>query len=273
MSIYQNESVVVVSPYIYKDGLTVSNDLFSPNTVLDISAGQCRDSNNVMDMGVGALYPPVSQFNAVSAPLLLNAAVNGVNGLDAGSLGASLMYSIYIIADSRYKNPVACLASLSSNAAPIMPFGYDSYRIISYWATDSSSHWYSGYYSGNGSDLTFQYASPVQLITSGNAVTYAGGIIDLVSVVPPVQNVIICTYSSLVANAVGDQLFMQAFGQTGDAVNIISPIIGTGVDSAHYHSYDFFVARLDGTDPTISYKVSTNLATADISIKSFQVSV
>ena len=152
----QNDSVIAVSPYLYKYGLVISNDATTPNTKLDISAGQCRDSANMIDMGIGSSYVVPYQGLAVSTPLVLNAGVNGANGLDTGSLAASSMYAVYIIGDSRGYNATASILSLASNSSPLLPSGYDSYRVIGYWATDASSHFLLGYYTGNQGLMIFK---------------------------------------------------------------------------------------------------------------------
>src|SRR5580692_3582295 len=92
---------IINQPFLYVNGLLVSNDATTPNTVLDIAAGQCRDSNNVIDMILGDFLN--EGYGTDNSSTSLNAAVNGLNGLDTGSLAASTMYAVYIIADSSGK--------------------------------------------------------------------------------------------------------------------------------------------------------------------------
>ena len=70
----------------------------------------------------------------------MNSAVNGANGLDYGTLAASTNYGVWLIGDSRGYNPVAAVLSLTSNAYPLMPLGYDSMRLIGFADTNSSTH-------------------------------------------------------------------------------------------------------------------------------------
>jgi hypothetical protein len=265
----QNDSVIAVNPFLYKYGLIVSNDASSPNTVLNISAGQCRDSNNVIDMGLGSIFPPVNQGSAVSAPLSLNAAVNGANGLDTGSLAASSMYAVYIIGDSSYNNAVASILSLASNSAPLMPLGYDSYRLIGYWATDASSHFLLGYYAGQGSVLQFFYDAPqATAITAGAATSYTA--IDLSALVPPVNNLPVLIQSNFSANAAGDTLKLQGAASTGDAVTVIGQVVA---GTAHLQSYNQVLAQLVSSAPKIKYKVSSASDAVALNVAGFNVAI
>lgn len=127
-------------PHLYLSGLTVSVPVVAgggaTSTLLAIAPGQARDMNDNIDMPVG--FPDL-QGNTQAGPLFINSAVTGANGLDAGSLGASFLYSVWLIGDSRGYNPVAGLVSLSSNAYPLLPLGYDSMRLLATVSTTAGS--------------------------------------------------------------------------------------------------------------------------------------
>lgn len=261
----QNDSIIDVSPYIYKYGLVVSNDATTPNTKLDISAGQCRDSSNQIDMGIGANFIVPFQGIAITAPLILNAAVNGANGLDTGSLAASTMYAVYIIGDSRNIKPTASILSLATNTAPLLPFGYDSYRIISYWATDGSSHFLLGYYTVNGGMLIFKYDAPqATAVTTGNATSYTA--VDLSALVPNINNTLANIQYNFNANAAADTLKLQGANSTGDAITVIAQVAGS---TAHIEGYVSVDAQLVSGVPKINYKVSSGSDAVALNVAGF----
>jgi hypothetical protein len=265
----QNDSVIDVSPYLYKYGLTITNDATTPNTKLDIAAGQCRDSANQIDMGIGSSFVVPYQSIAVTAPIVLDATINGANGLDTGSLGASSMYAVYLIGDSRGYKSTATILSLASSSAPLLPLGYDSYRIIGYWATDASSHFLLGYYTGNQGLLIFKYDAPqATAITAGAATSYTA--VTLTSLVPPVNNSLVNIQFNLNANAAGDTLKLQGANATGDAITIIAQAAG---GTAHLEGYVDVDAQLVSGAPKINYKVSTASAAVALNVAGFIVAV
>lgn len=254
-------------PFLYKSGLIISNDTTTPNTVLDIAAGQCRDSNDVMDITLGTANPNI-QGETVSTPVLLNAAVNGFNGLDTGTFAEATMYAIYAIGDSRYYNPCGVIMTLASNSSPLMPFGYDSYRLIGFWATISSAaHFLPGYYSGTGGALLFTYDAPqATTVTAGGATSYTG--IALTALVPPIANTPVQIYSSFVPAAASHVLKMQGYLSTGDAVTITGQVASVAVTTT-----STVLAQLNSAAPSINYKVTNGSDTAAIDVAGFQVSL
>lgn len=257
---------IISIPFLYKVGLVVSNDATTPNTVLDIAAGQCRDSNDIMDICIGVNNPNL-QGVTVSAPILLNAAVNGANGLDAGTFAASTMYAVYAIADSRYFQPAGCLLSLASNAAPSMPFGYDSYRKIGYWATNSSTHFILGYNSGNYQDMTFFYDAPqATAITAGAATSYTA--VNLTTLVPPVNNLKVNIQSLYTPAAAGSVLSLQGVNSTG------APVVVHGqVAAVVVATNSELIAQLSTVSPEINYKVSSGSDAVALNVVGFNYSV
>jgi hypothetical protein len=259
----QNDPIYTL-PFLYKNGLTISNDATTPHTILDIAAGQCRDSNDVIDIVVGN---PNLEGGITAAPLLLNAAVNGVNGLDTGSLGVSMMYAIYMIADSRYYQPVACIATLATNSIPLIPFGYDSYRLIGYWATNASSQWQVGYYIGGGATLQFVYdAFQATAVTAGAATAYTA--VNLAKWVPPVNNIIANIYTSYVPATAGNALHLQGVNQTGDSALITGQVATVAITQVTP-----ILVQLATAIPEINYKVGNASDTVAIDVEGFVVGV
>lgn len=251
----QNDPVITL-PVLNISGLIVSNNATTPNTKLDISAGTARDVNNIMDITLGASNPNL-EGSTVTAPITINTAVIGANGIDASTLGASKVYAVYIIADSRYYQPVAGLLSLASNSTPTMPFGYDSYRLIGYAVTDGSSHFLLMYISGSGNSRVFTYDAPILALNAGTQTSYTG--VVLTTFVAPVANTPVYLYSNFTANAAADILNFQGYNSTGDAITIVAPVAGA---AAHTTSNDIVLAQLNSAAPSIKYKVSAGTVSA-----------
>ncbi len=245
----QNDPIITL-PVLNISGLIVSNDATTPNTKLNISAGTARDSNNVMDIALGSANPNL-EGSTVSAPLVLNTGVVGANGIDTGVLAASLVYAVYVIADSRYYNPVASLLSLSLTA-PRMPFGYDSMRLIGYAVTDSSVHFLKMYVSGTGNARRFTFDAPqATAVTAGTSATYAA--IDLSVLVPAVDQTPVVFRANWTANAAADTFNMQGANSTGDAWSLIAPVAG---GTAHTIGFGTVLSQLVAGVPKSNYKVS-----------------
>ncbi len=221
----------------YFNGLGISNDATTPNTKLDVATGSCLDSTGTFQL-------------SLSAAVVINAASNGLNGLDTGSLAASTVYKVFIIAD-----PVTQQASgamISASATPLLPYGYSAYALIGYATTDASVHFLAGYWSDNDSPRrTFTYDAPIICLSAGTQTSYTG--VALTAFVPPVANTPVVIYSNFTANAAADIEALQGYNSTGDAVTIIAPVAGA---TAHTTSQNTVLAQLNTAAPSIKYKVS-----------------
>jgi hypothetical protein len=256
MAIIQNDPVINL-PFLYKYGLMLSNDATTPNTVIDIGAGQCRDSNDVMDIAVGVANANV-QGNTIASPLLVSSALKGAGGLDAGTIAASTMYAVYVIADSRYYQPTAGLLSLASNATPTIPFGYDSYRLIGYWATNASSNFLPGYWSGSSNAMVFTYDAPqATSVTAGASATYAS--VVLTTLVPPVQYLPVSVAYAFTPAAASNTFNMNNFGGTGNETTITGQVAAV-INSGNIQ----VIAALNVAAPTIQYKVSAGTVAINV---------
>ncbi len=221
----------------YFNGLGISNDATTPNTKLDVATGSCLDSTGTFQL-------------TLSTAVVINAASNGLNGLDTGSLAASTVYKVFIVAD-----PVTQQASgamISASATPLLPYGYSAYALIGYVTTDASVHFLAGYWSDNDSARrTFTYDAPIIALSGGTQTGYTG--VALTSFVPPVANTPVVIYSNFTANAAADIENLQGYNSTGDAVTIIAPVAGA---TAHTTSQNTVLAQLNTAAPSIKYKVS-----------------
>lgn len=259
MTIQNYPGSVVAQPWI--SGLVVSNDTTSPNTVLDISAGICRDSNNIVDLTVG-INNTNFEGQFVSAPLFLNAATTGLNGLDTGALVASTVYAVYIIGDSTYQHPTGALLSLASNAVPLMPAGYDSLRLICYWSTDSSAHFVLAYQLGNGSQRTLRYVTPIQVLAGGAATSLTG--VNLSTLLPLVNNLIVYYLSLYSANAAGNNLNLTDGASAGGTYTYPAAVAG-GIAATSANT--FLLAQV--VSGVIQVKYSVSAGTVNSFLQSF----
>ena len=227
-------------PFLYINGLIPSNNATTPNTKVNLSTGQCRDSNDVMDI-------------TISTALVIDTAVIGdVNGLDQSVLEASKVYAVYVIGDSSNKKASGGLISLASNSTPLMPFGYDSYRLVGYMVTDSSVHFLKAYVAGNNNYRRFVYDAPqATSVTAGTSATYAA--IDLTTLVAPVDNLPVTFRANWTANAAADTFNMQGGNGTGDQWGLIALVAGA---TAHTLGFGSVLSQLVSGVPKSNYKVS-----------------
>lgn len=240
---------IVNQPFLYINGLVLSNDATTPNTKLDVAAGICRDSNNAIDMNLGN-YLGLSGVGTANSATVINFAVNGANGLDTGSIAASSFYYIFVIGDSSEKKPVAALASLSASA-PVLPFGYDSIRLIGCCLSDGSSHLLPYYASGSGSTKYFQWDAPiaVSITNSGTSASYVAQ--DLSVGVPASNYGRVSLKYKWTNNAAADSLNFTPSGATGDFETILGIVAGVAQED------NFVILPLTVSSvPKVSYKVS-----------------
>jgi hypothetical protein len=242
---------IVNQPNLYVDKFNIAR---ASNTTLTVTSGACRDDSNVYDI-------------VVSSTLTLDMAVEGANGLDTGSIGATKLYYIYAIMDVSGFNDPAVMASLSTS--PVMPYGYGAKRIIGYMMTDGSSHFLAGYWSGNHTERMWTYDVPrATSVTAGTSATYTN--IDLSNLVPPTNQLPVNFQINWTANAAADTFNMQGYASTGDAILVIAPVAGA---TAHTVVNGLKVlAQLNSGAPEVSYKVSAVGGVA-INVQSFQVSL
>lgn len=115
-------------------GLKITNDSGTPNSKIDITAGQVT-----LTTAGGQV---VSRTNV---SLIVNFTLNGANGLDTGSLAASTWYYVYVIDNGA---GAAALGSLSATA-PTLPSGYSYKCRLGAVQTDGSSNFFRTLQLGN----------------------------------------------------------------------------------------------------------------------------
>lgn len=217
----QNESIVTL-PNLYKYGFVLS---FLSRKSLLVSGGMCRDANNLVDIEVG--YPDAEGDNFVQSPMILDATKNGFNGLDVRTLAGSTLYGIYIISDSRNYKPTGCIATISRNSVPLLPTGYDSYRLVGYWPTRADGLFAEGAYSGIGNDMFFRWLDGQNALLN-NATSTVETTFSVGAFVPPVNNTLV----TFMVNYVDTQGLNAVVGSpinTGGNVFVTAQSTGVGM--------------------------------------------
>jgi hypothetical protein len=179
-------------PNLYVSGLQLS---VTSNTTLTVQAGQSRDSTNVFDMDLGNFLGVDPNF-AANTPTVLTSSVNGLNGLDTGTVAPSTVYAVYVLADPVHNNPPGLIMSLSTSQ-PTMPFGYGIFRRIGWAITDVAANFQVIYQVGTGTVRTYQYAGAISVLSSGNAVVTTS--LPLAGLLPNIQTVLSLNITYLAA--------------------------------------------------------------------------
>lgn len=268
----QNDQIYPL-PHLYIQGLQLSAATPTAATVIAVAPGAARDSNNNIDMVVGLqnyfnIDNPALQVQNYQAGLLINSAVNGANGLDTGSIAASTQYAVYLIGDSRLYNNTAAMLSLTSNyPGPVMPSGYDSYRLIGFWASNSSSQFvYSSNKPQNIAGLLTYFNSPaISVLSGGNATSFTAIDLTANSAIPTttLQNIIIGILVTFTPAAVGD---VVQFRPTGSSATGNLPIIVGVAAGIAQSQYIVMIAGVGSSKPEIDYKVTSASDAVSVSV-------
>lgn len=273
-------------PFLYISGLNIS---VASTTVLAVAPGQCRDSNDNLDMSY--YFPPASNVQFAEQhnngliptpvnssinilgfpiPLFLNSAVTGINGLDTGILAASTNYAVWLIADSRGIKPNGGIISLTSNAAPLLPLGYDSYRLLGFADTDSSTHFIAANIL-NAVNFKGYFVSPAaSVLSGGNATSFTA--IDLSTPIPTTTdvNVVAILTVTFTPLAAGDTI---QFRPTGSSATTNLPTITGQTAGVAQTNYISLICGVGSSKPEIDYKVSVSGDAASISVNGYYVTL
>lgn len=266
----QIQEIVNLQLPLYIDGLNIS---VASNTVIAIAPGQARDSNDQLDIPVGfanlnGSILPAPTFLNCPQPLFVNSAVVGANGLDAGTLAASSNYIVYLIADSRGFKASAGLLSLYSNQFPLLPQGYDSFRLLGFVATDGATH----FTAASVLNAKFEKASflqpPVSVLSGGNATTFTA--IDLSSAIPTTTSPFVIAYLNVIfvpAN-IGDTVQFRPTGSTATSGLVVIPGIAAGVSQTECVAV---MTGVSGGVPKVDYKVSVAGDSVSVLVEGYTV--
>lgn len=114
-------------------GLTLSNDSGTPNTILDVAAGACTDDNATIASRV------LMTLSAITGTIAGTWVVGtGQPKLDGGSVTPSTWYDVYVI--KRMDTGVVDIVFGVGGSAVTLPTNYTKKRRIGSFLTDGSSH-------------------------------------------------------------------------------------------------------------------------------------
>lgn len=255
----QNELIYNL-PVLFIFGLQIAP---ASTTVLSVAPGGARDSTNNMSMMVGLANAfgnvlPATLVANYQPGLFINSAVNGANGLDTGSIASSTQYAVYLIGDSRNYNATAAVLSLTSNTAPTLPSGYDSYRLIGFMATDGSSHFvYSTSKPQNMVGALTYFNNPgVAVLTGGTATSFTAMDLTTSSALPTttLQNILVTLFATFTPLAAGD---LAQFRPTGSSATTNLPTITGLAAGVAQTQYIQVIAGVGSSKPEIDYKLSS----------------
>lgn len=205
-----NSTVPIVNPHVpYINGMQVA---YTSTTTLTVSAGQASNINNNND-----LY--------LSADTVLNAATNGANGLDQGSLANATFYYVFVINSTTDVTLESVLLSTSATD-PLLPKDYDLFQVIaSGMLTDSSAHFLPFIRTGNGSVRKHTYNTLISVLSAGHATSFTN--VDLTAAVP-LGNVNVYLQATITPNTAANQLKLCTNGSTATNGNVqISGVVAS----------------------------------------------
>jgi hypothetical protein len=267
-AVFSQNDPIYSLPHLYIAGMNIS---IASTTVLAVAPGQCRDSNDNIDMPIsfpnlqGNTYPP-SLFQNYMPPIFINSAINGAGGLDTGTIAASTQYAIYVIGDSRGYNQVSALISLTSSPGPTIPYGYDSYRLIGFIETDGASHFVYATHEPQSinSSLSYYLQPPISVLSGGDATTFTA--VAVTTAVPSLglPNVILYLLVTFIPAAVND---VAQFRPTGSsATTNVTTIVGLAAGVAQTQ-YLQIIAGINATpDPSFDYLVTSASDSLSVSV-------
>lgn len=223
------EIPVVNAGLLYINGLNLSVN--ATTTLMNVAAGQCRDSSDINDITVGSA-------------LIVNLATKGINGLDVGAVAASTMYAVYAVGSStnqpytlhagQFVNRGATAATAqtanysafpagvvlsTSFTQPVLPAGYDMFRRIGAVVTTAGSVLADFVQIGSGSSRRMWYgAAAATSITVGASTAYASVGLNAVSPTVPVIATTVFLNVALTAAAAGDSVSLAPIGAPAASV-------------------------------------------------------
>jgi len=197
---------IVNAPYLSVDGLQIA---VVDDETATVQLGRARNSTNENDI-------------ILSAAVTVSNLVNGINGLDTGTVAASTLYSLYLVGDSSQNNDPGVVLSLSATQ-PLLPVGYDMFRKIGYLRTDGTSDFLLGYYSGSSNERTFMYDAPIATaVTAGASTTDAA--VSLATFVPAVAGLPVYMFYDLTPAAASRILTLKPYGAVGAPFTVTSQV-------------------------------------------------
>jgi len=230
--------------------VTNLNLAWASTSTLTVASGACSNSDNTNDI-------------LISDAITINAATNGLNGLDTGALANTTWYYVYAIGSSTNSQPSGCILSTSSSA-PTLPFEYDIYRRIGEVRTNGSAQFLLFYQIGNNGERIYYWDAIVSSGVSVGSATFAAA--SLSSAVPVTSRLAIIQ-ARIVPNAAGNALSFRRTGSSENSsnINIAGPVASQPVSGQ-------FQLPCNASQ-SIDYKTTSASDTPTISVAGFCVSL
>lgn len=242
---------VIQQPILYTNNLKLAWASITTLTVTSVnSLGKKRDKTNVTDI-------------ALPSTITINAALNGINALDTGSLAASTWYTVWAIGDSYLNNASGYLLSTSATA-PTLPSGYDVYAIVGYWVTNSSSEFVKGSVAGTGSVRDHIHDDMIKVLNDGTATSLTA--VDLSAAVPPIDNTPVDFDVEFKGASAGDRVGIAAGGSTATVL----PSLGVSSSSGAARGYVKQFANIVSSVAKVSYINSAASGNTDLWVSGFR---
>lgn len=177
---------------LYITGMKLS---FNTTALIDVAAGQCRNSTNINDI-------------IMSTGVTINTALTGAGGLDQGTIANSTLYNVFAIGDSTGYSTTSALISTASS--PLMPYGYDMFRLIGHVKTDGSALILAFRQTGNDSTRRMTYDTLIQVLNAGAATSFTN--VDCSASVPSTAKAVVLQCAYTPATAGTNQLKLRCDG-------------------------------------------------------------
>lgn len=242
---------------IVNDGTTYAYGLGISKTAakqITMQFGQARDSTNTNDIILG---PSAPNGTPAAAPIVINGATVGANGVDVAVLVASSFYAVYVISDSTDYLSTAGLLSLNFTQ-PNLPGGggqgggYDMFRRVGWILTDGSANILQFWQYGQNEQRMYYYDVGISVLSAGTSGTFAK--VNLDTAVPQLATEVLLMATFTPTGATDLAEFLP-FGST--ATNGMIQF-GYGVAAAQVGMVTV-PCQLDAStppDPAIQYKVT-----------------
>ncbi len=160
--------------------------------------------------------------------------------------------------------------TLQSNAAPLIPYGYDSYRLLGFVTTDSSAHFLAASVLNAAYEKGYFLSPPVSVLSGGNATSFTA--IDLSTPIPTTSDpfVIALLVVTFIPFAAGDVVKFRPTGITA-TTNLVT-ITGNTAGVAQT-SYIAVNCGVGSTKPEIDYDVTVSGDSVSVSVAGYYVTL
>lgn len=242
-----NAVPTITLPFLYVNDLQVS---YTSSTTLTVNSGQCRDSTNIYDL-------------VLDTPIVLSTTIQGVGGLDTGTIAASTWYAVYVISDSLQYQPTTCLFSLSGSI-PTLPANYDIFRLVGWQRTNGSSNFNIINTIGNANERQSFWDTEVSVLSGGASTTFAS--VSLATAVPAIDNTSVIFDVSFTPATGGDSVFIRPTGSSATVVAQLSSVVAAKSQIAQLT----VLSKLATGVPSVDYKNSAASGSTTLLVNSFK---